>query len=500
MNKKILVFDTTLRDGEQTPGVTLPPEKKVAIAKSLDEFGVDIIEAGMAITSKGEYTAIREIVKQGLKAKIYDGCRLNIKEVELALKLEVDGVQIIVPTSELHQRVKLGKTRQQIENLLVEIIPYAKDHGLEVGVSAEDASRTENNYLIEIAKKIEELKGDRFCYCDTVGVLTPETTYEKISEIRKNVSLKMGIHCHNDFGLATANTIAALKAGADEFHSTINGLGERAGNAATEEIVMALKQLYGVELNLKYNKLFSLSREITDLTGVLVQPNKAIVGANAFTHESGIHTDGMMKDTRMYEPFDPGVIGRKRKYVIGKHSGKSIVKNMLKELGLELTEDRLLILVDKIKNLAEKDKLVTEADIVALAYDIIGSPRKEFVKLDELTVVTGNKITPFASVHIYANNQKYMASGTGVGPVDAAINAIKNATNMFTDIKLENYEVKSITGGTNALVDVAVTLKKGEVERKGRGVSEDIIAASVFAYLSAVNQILILPEENEKQK
>lgn len=500
MDKRILVFDTTLRDGEQTPGVTLSPEKKVALAKSLDEFGVDIIEAGMAVTSRGEYEAIREIARQGLHAKIYDGCRLNIKEVELALELDVNGVQIIVPTSELHQRVKLGKTRQQIEDMLVEVISYAKDHGLEVGVSAEDASRTENNYLIELARRIEELKGDRFCYCDTVGVLTPENAYKNISELRKEVNLKIGIHCHDDFGLATANTIAALKAGADEFHSTINGLGERAGNAATEEIVMALKQLYGVELNLKYNKLFTLSREIANLTGIQVQPNKAIVGANAFTHESGIHTDGMMKDTRMYEPFDPEIIGRKRKYVIGKHSGKSIVKNMLKELGIDLTEDQLLILVDKIKTLAEKDKLVTEADVVALAYDIIGSPRKEFVKLDELTVVTGNKITPFASVHIYANNQKYMASGTGVGPVDAAINAIKNATNMFTDIKLENYEVKSITGGTNALVDVAVTLKRGEVERKGRGVSEDIIAASVFAYLSAVNQILILPEENEKQK
>ncbi|MEM2906868.1 MAG: 2-isopropylmalate synthase, partial [Candidatus Odinarchaeota archaeon] len=403
--KRILVFDTTLRDGEQTPGLTLPPDKKISLAKSLDEFGVDIIEAGMAITSKGESEAIREIAKLGLKAKIYDGCRLNIKEIELALKLDVHGVQIIVPTSELHQRVKLGKTRQEIDELLTEAVTYAKDHGLEVGVSAEDASRTENDYLSELAKKIEGLKGDRFCYCDTVGILTPDSAYKNIGEIRKATKLQIGIHCHDDFGLAAANTIFALKAGADEFHSTINGLGERAGNAATEEVVMALKQLYGVELNLKYNRLFSLSREVSNLTLIPVQPNKAIIGANAFTHESGIHTDGMMKDTRMYEPFDPEIIGRKRKYVIGKHSGKSIIKNTLKELGIELAEDQLLILVDKLKTLADKDKLVTEADIVALAYDIIGSPRTELVKLDELTVVTGNKITPFASVHIYANNQ-----------------------------------------------------------------------------------------------
>lgn len=449
----------------------------------------------MAITSRGEFDAIKEICKLGLKAKIYDGCRLNIKEIDAALSLDVDGVQIIVPTSELHQKVKLKKTRREIDDLVYEAVTYAKTHGLEVGISAEDASRTDITYLIDLFKKVEALKAERVCYCDTVGILTPDQVFGNIEQIKAQVNLRLGIHCHNDFGLATANTILALKAGANEFHSTMNGLGERAGNAATEEVVMALKQLYGVELGLKYDRLFSISREIANLTVIPIQPNKAIIGANAFTHESGIHTDGMMKDVRMYEPFDPEIIGRKRRFVIGKHSGKNIIKSSLSELGIEISEEQLVVLVDKLKTLAEKDKSVTEADLVALAYDIIGSPRKEFVKLDELTVVTGNKITPFASVHIYANNQKYIASGTGVGPVDAAVNAIKNATNMFTDIKLENYEVKSITGGTNALVDVAVTLKKEDIERKGRGVSEDIIAASVLAYLSAVNQILLSPFE-----
>ncbi|MHA1754838.1 MAG: 2-isopropylmalate synthase [Candidatus Odinarchaeia archaeon] len=499
-NKKILIFDTTLRDGEQTPSVSLNPEDKIRIAKELDDFGVHIIEAGMAITSKGEREAIKAIAHSGLHAKIYNGCRIRKTEIDLSLDLDVDGVQIIVPTSKLHQNVKLGKTREEINNMVTEVVEYAKDHGLEVGVSAEDASRTEINYLKQFYNQLQKLKCDRVCYCDTVGILTPEKTFLVIKELTSNLSIPLGIHCHDDFGLATTNTIFAIKAGAMEFHSTINGVGERSGNAATEEIIMALRQLYDLELKVKYTKLFSLSRLVSNLMAVPVQPNKAIIGGNSFTHESGIHTDGMMKDFRMYEPFPPEIIGRKRRYIIGKHSGKKIIENSLKELGIELKNGQLITLVEKVKSLAEKEKTVTEADLVALAYDIIGYPQKEYVKLDELTVVTGNKITPFASVHIQANNRKYVGSGTGVGPVDAAVNAIKNVTGMIMDIKLVNYEVKSITGGTNALVDVSITLSKGDIERKGRGVSEDIIAASVFAYLSALNQILLATEMNNDKK
>jgi len=452
----------------------------------------------MAITSKGERDAIKKISHSNLNAKVYSGCRINKKEIDLAESLGVDGVQIIVPTSELHQKTKLHKSRAEIGQLVEDVVDYAVQKGLEVGVSAEDASRTELDYLISLFKKVEKLNCNRVCYCDTVGLLTPEQAYTQINNITSKIKIPVGIHCHNDFGLATANTIFALNARATEFHATVNGVGERAGNAPLEEIVMALRERYDIDLGVQYQKIFALSREVSNLMAVPVQPNKAIVGANAFTHESGIHTDGMMKDTAMYEPFAPELVGRKRRYLIGKHSGKKIVKNSLKELGIELSDNELLILVEKVKSLAEKEKTITDADLVALSYDILGSPKKEFVKLDEFTVVTGNKITPFASVHILANNKKYLGAGTGVGPVDAAVNAIKNATNMFIDMKLINYEVKSITGGTNALVDVAITLRRGDIDRKGRGVAEDIISASVVAYMSAVNQILLATDKNFK--
>jgi len=495
----ILIFDTTLRDGEQTPGVSLTPEKKLEIARKLDEFGVNIIEAGMTITSLGEREAIKLIANANLNAEVYSGCRMVKTEIEYSKQLGVSGVQIIVPTSKLHQEVKLGKKREEVTKIAVETVKFAKSLGLKVGVSAEDASRTELTYLIELFTKLQDAGVDRVCYCDTVGVLVPEETYKIFRKLVSTLEIPIEVHCHNDFGLATANTIAALKAGAKVFHCTVNGIGERAGNTPVEEVVMVLRQLYNRILPVKYEKIFELSREIALKTNVQVPANKAIVGVNAFTHESGIHTDGMFKDIRMYEPFPPEIVGRKRKYVIGKHSGRNQVKASLEELGFHLTDDQIAAIVQKVKQLAEKSKLVTEADLVALTYEVLGKPLDEFVKLEELTVVTGNKITPLASVHIIANGKKYMAAGTGVGPVDAAVNAIKNATNMITNISLVNYEVKSITGGTNALVDVVITLGRGDIERKGRGVSEDIINASISAYLSAINQILMANDLKSKK-
>ncbi len=330
---------------------------------------------------------------------------------------------------------------------------------------------------------------DRICFCDTVGVLIPERTemiFKKLAELGVQVS----VHCHDDFGLATANSIAALKAGAGQVHVTVNGLGERAGNASLEEVVMTLDALYGYKTKINTTNLYKTSRLVSRLTGVPIAPNKAIVGDNAFTHESGIHAHGILADTSTYEPITPEIVGRTRKIVLGKHAGKSSVQIALKEIGLEASGGQVSEITKRIKELGDKGKRVTDADLQAIAEAVLGYCREARVKLEELIVVSGNKVTPTASVKLIVDNRDIVESGTGLGPVDAAINALRKAIADIADIELEEYRVEAITGGTDALVEVWVKLSKDGKMVTARGARADIIMASVEAVVEGINRLL----------
>ncbi|MCS4541134.1 MAG: 2-isopropylmalate synthase [Euryarchaeota archaeon] len=487
---KIRVLDTTLRDGEQTPGVSLTPEEKLRTARRLDELGIDIIEAGSAITSEGERQAIKLIANAGLNAEICSFSRPIQSDIDLALACDVDSIHLVVPTSDIHLQYKLKKTREQVNEMAIKAIEYAKAHGLIVELSAEDASRTNISHLKEFYKAGIEAKADRCCFCDTVGVMTPENTTQIFQELKKEIKVPVAAHCHDDFGLAVANTLASLRGGAEEFHATINGIGERAGNASLEEIVMSLISFYGTKLNIKTELLVETSKLVERLTGIPVPPNKAIVGEHAFAHEAGIHTHGVLAYPGTYEPITPEMVGHRRRFILGKDVGSHAIKVMLKEVGLEPTEDELKQVVNRVKELGDKGKKITDADLQSIAESVMGVIGEKFVELNELTVVTGNRVTPTASVRLKIRDQEFLQSATGVGPVDAALNAIQKVLGELADVNLDQYRVEAITGGTDALVEVHVKLRRNNQIVTARGSASDIVMASVEAMLAGINRLL----------
>jgi D-citramalate synthase len=489
--EKIRFFDTTLRDGEQTPGVSLTPENKLRIARRLDELGVDVIEAGFAAASKGELQAIKLISNEGLKAEICSMARAVKNDIEAVVESDADSVHLVVPTSDLHLRYKLKKTREEVLKLTGDCVQYAKDHGLTVELTAEDSTRSDLEYVKQVFSTGISFGADRICPADTVGVLTPERSYYMFSEMRRAFKVPISAHCHNDFGMAAANSIAALLAGANQVHVTVNGLGERAGNAAFEEIVMALNALYGVKLPIRTELIFDTSQLVARLTGIYVQPNKAIVGRNAFAHESGMHTHGILSNPFTYEPISPETIGAARHLVAGKHAGSHGIRAALEQMRLKPSDEQLKEIFQRVKNLGDKGKEVTDADLQAIAEAVMGLPKIRPIQLKELTVVTGDKVTPTASVKIEVNSKLITEAATGVGPVDAAINAIRKAVSAVTEMQLDEYSVKAITGGTDAVVEVIVRLRKGNRIVTATGARGDIVMASVDAVLSAANLLMI---------
>lgn len=487
---EIKVLDTTLRDGEQTPGVSLTPSEKLRIASRLVDIGIDYIEAGSAITSEGERDSIKAVTSQGYETEILSFSRPLTIDIDYCLECDVDAVNLVVPTSDLHIFDKLKTTKENLLEMSNSAIDYCKDHGLIVELSAEDASRTSVDFLKAVFSQGIEHGADRVCVCDTVGIFTPDTSYEMFSALKQDLNVPISCHCHNDFGLAVANTLAAIKGGAEEFHSTINGIGERAGNTSFEETVVSINRLlpqFSTSINIK--EIYSISKLVARLTGVYIQPNKAIVGENAFAHESGIHSDGIIKNSATYEPMTPELVGRTRKFVIGKHMGTHGLNNRLKELGLEVNKNQLQQICDNIKDLADKGKSVTDVDLQAIADNVLDINHEDLIQLDEITIVSGNKVMPTASIKLNINGNQILKAGVGVGPVDAAINAI-NSVSEFKDIELVEYHVDAITGGTDAFIDVIVKLQKGDKIISARGTEPDIIDASVKAYIAGVNRLL----------
>jgi D-citramalate synthase len=465
----------------------LIPDNKLRIAQRLDELGVDVIEAGFAAVSEGEMEAVSLIAHQGLHAEISSAGRGTRGDIDAVLRSGASTMSMIIPTSDLHIECKLRKNREQVLHATQDCVQYAKDHGLKVDLLAEDATRSDFDYLLKVFQTAVDAGVDRVTSCDTVGILTPDRSFEFFTKLIDQIKVPVGVHCHNDFGMAVANTVAALGAGAQEAHGTINGLGERAGNAALEEIVITLRSLYKLDLNIKTELLYNTSQLVSRLTGIHMQPNKAVVGENAFTHESGIHTQGVLANPLTYEPIAPELVGCTRRIAPGKHSGSNAIRADLAYMGLKPTETQFRDIFQRIKELGDKGKSVMDADVLAIAEAVMGLTGEKPIILEEMTYVGGNKVTSTASVRLKLLGKEVWGSAIGVGPVDATINAVKNAIAEKEPITLEQYDVKAITGGTDAMVEVVVHMRRAGRTVTAMGVREDIVKASMDAVISGMN-------------
>ena len=490
---KVRIFDTTLRDGEQTPGVSITPEQKVQIAIKLDELGIDAIEAGFPVVSHGESIAIKKITKQGLKAEICGLARAVKSDIDAAINCDLAYIHTFIATSDIHMQFKLRMNREQVLEKAAWAVEYAKKHGIQVEFSAEDATRSDRTFLNQVFKAVANAGVDRLDIPDTVGYATPQYIEQIVKEVQSNTELPISMHCHNDFGLAVANSISGINAGAACAHVTINGLGERAGNASLEEFVMALQCLYARKHNVKTELLYETSRFISNTMGIIVQPNKAIIGENAFGHESGIHTHGIINNPLTYEPISPDLVGRKRWLQAGKHAGAHGIKAMLESFGIKPTDKELYDIVEKQKNLADKGKSITTAELLSITSDIMHNNKfEEKFKLYDFHIVTGLNIIPTAVVRLNTEGKDFIASEIGVGPVDAALKAIQKIAGEMANIKIREYRLDSITGGSDALAEVSVKVedKNGNVV-SARKAGEDVVVASVQAMLDAINKVML---------
>ncbi|PWR74697.1 2-isopropylmalate synthase [Methanospirillum lacunae] len=494
-NRRFRFFDTTLRDGEQTPGVSLTPVNKLEIAAALSDIGVDVIEAGSAVASEGEREAIRLIADAGLAAECCTYVRALNQDIDCAAEAGADSVHLVVPVSDLHISKKMQKTREEVHAMAMSAVAYAKERGLIVELSGEDASRADQEFLAMLYRDGIESGADRLCFCDTVGVLTPERATEIIPPL---CMAPLSIHCHNDLGLALATTLAAFKAGASCSHVTVNGLGERAGNTPFEEVIMSLETLYGYKTGIDTKKIYPLSTLVSRLTGVPFATNKPIVGTMAFTHESGIHAHGLFRDSRTYEPISPESVGRQRRIVLGKHSGSASVKAALTELGYSPNPRQLEEIVKRVKALGDEGRRVSDTDVMAIADAVMLLECKPIISVKQFTVVSGSNILPTASVTMEVNGEEVTGAATGDGPVDAALRVLQQSVASAGDIRLDEYHVEAITGGTDAMVDVTVKLRKDGRTITSRGARTDIIQASVEAVVTGMNRLL--RELDEKRR
>jgi 2-isopropylmalate synthase len=492
---KVRIFDTTLRDGEQTPGVSVTPEQKIQIAIKLDELGVDVIEAGFPIVSHGEMTAIKTISQYGLKSEICALARAVQADIDAVINCDVNYVHTFIATSDIHMQHKLRMSREQVLEKAIWSVDYAKKHGMRVEFSAEDATRSDREFLRRVFKAVADAGADRLDIPDTVGYATPQYIAQIVTDVKAetNNEVPISMHCHDDFGLAVANTISGIDAGASCAHVTINGLGERAGNASLEEFVMALQCLYNKKHNIKTELLYETSRYISNTMGIVVQPNKAIIGENAFGHESGIHTHGIISNPLTYEPISPEIVGRRRWLQAGKHAGAHGIKAMLEDFGIRPSDKQLQEIVEKQKSVADKGKSITTAELLSITSDVMHNNKfEEKFKLYDFHILTGMNTIPTAVVRLNTDGKDFIASEIGVGPVDAALKAIQKIAVEMASIKIREYRLDSITGGSDALAEVSVKVedKTGNIV-SARKAGEDVVVASVQAMVDAINKVML---------
>ena len=500
---RIRVFDTTLRDGEQTPGISLSPDQKLAIAKKLDDLGVDAIEAGFPVISEGELKAVKMITKEGLSCDICGLARTNKKDIDAAVDGGLNYIHTFIATSDIHLEYKLKMTREQALAKAIEAVEYAKSRGLEVEFSAEDATRTNRDFLKQVFGEVAKAGADRIDIPDTVGYATPEYISQITKDAIEVTNLPISLHCHNDFGLAVANALAGIRAGAQCAHVTINGIGERAGNASLEEFAMSLQCLQWdqkYETGIKSELIYETSRFVEKMVGIPVQPNKAIVGVNAFGHESGIHTHGVLNNPLTYEPISPELVGRKRWLQVGKHAGIHGMNAMLEEYGIKPTETQAKTILDKVKVLGDQGKQVTDVELLSIASEVLGeSGIKRIVHLTGFSVSTGIGTMPYAFVKLNIDGEDFIGTDYGVGPVDAALNAIQKITGKISEIRIKDYGLASISGGSNALCEVTVRVEdKDRNKVSAKSVGEDIVTTSVQAVIDGINRIMLKKMLKEK--
>ncbi|MGL5646491.1 MAG: 2-isopropylmalate synthase [Clostridium sp.] len=497
MKKKIYIFDTTLRDGEQTPGVSLNPREKLEIAKALESLGVDVIEAGFPVTSKGDFEGVKLISENIKNSTVNALARANKKDIDVAYEA-IKGankrrIHIFLATSDIHMKYKLKMSREEVLEKIFEMVSYAKSLVEEVEFSPEDASRTEKEFLYKVLERAIEGGATILNIPDTVGYTIPTEFGELIKGIKENVrgieKAIISVHCHNDLGLAVANSLEAVKNGAEQVECAVNGLGERAGNAALEEIIMAIKtrkDIYDFNLDVNTEKIYRVSSLVSHYTGVNVQPNKAIVGKNAFAHESGIHQHGILSNRETYEIMTPESVGFKtNNLVLGKHSGRHAFEDRVKELGYDIDKVSINEAFIKFKEVADKKKEISDKDIEA----ILNHGRiniKEKYKLKSFNVSTGNNITSTATVMLEIDGEVKEEAACGDGPVNALYNAIERVLDKKRIVK--DYSINAITSGADALGEVSVKLESENSKVIGRGVSTDVIEASILAYVNALNK------------
>ncbi len=498
MTREIKIFDTTLRDGEQSPGATMNIAEKLSIARQLARMGVDIIEAGFAYSSSGDFDAIRKIALEVEGPTICSLARAKPDDIDSAWQALKGGANIrihtFISTSDIHLKHQFRMTRDEALKRAVDMVERAKGYVDDVEFSPMDATRSEVNYLCEVLEATIEAGAQTVNIPDTVGYTTPKEFGDLISAIRKQVAnidqAVISVHCHNDLGLAVANSLAAVYAGAGQVECTINGIGERAGNAALEEIVMSLrtrKDIFKADTGIVTEEITKASRLVSKITGMQVQPNKAIVGMNAFAHESGIHQDGLLKEKLTYEIMMPESVGAgKTSIVLGKHSGRHAFLTRLEALGYHPNEAELNKAFERLKKLADQKKEIFDEDLEALISEEMARPIERY-RLVSIHSESGSELKPTATIELEIDGKGHKKTGHGDGVVDAAYKTIASITE--TKSVLREYLVKGITGGTDALGDVSVVLEEGGKRVKGHGADTDIIIASVHAYLNALNKL-----------
>ncbi|MDD3379214.1 MAG: 2-isopropylmalate synthase [Candidatus Methanomethylophilaceae archaeon] len=488
--KDIQIFDTTLRDGEQAPGIALSQDDKVRIALALDDLGVDIMEVGFAASGETEKETIKKIADQNLNATLCSLARSTRSDIDAVIDTGVDYIHTFIATSDLHMKYKLKMTPEEVKSRAVDSVEYARAHGMRVQFSCEDATRSNLDFMKEVLLEVQNAGACAVNIPDTVGVIIPKAMEHLISEIHKTVKIPISVHCHNDMGLAVANTIAAVDGGASICHVCVNGIGERTGNAALEEVCLNLFANYGVQ-TVDMSKIAATSKIVERVTGFNMAYNKPIVGRNAFAHESGIHVHGIMNNTATYEPFLPELVGEDRHIIIGKHSGVHSIQDRLDKLKIKFPADHMSELMDTIKKMAISGKTIDDAELIAITDNILykkGMTRR-IVSLDQLAVMTGKDLTSTATVSITIKGEKRTTAEIGVGPVDAAINAIKKAVN--SNITMEEYKLSAITGKSDSICEVTVMVKNVQNDGNlavGHAVGLDIVETSVDATMAAINK------------
>jgi 2-isopropylmalate synthase len=498
MARRVLIFDTTLRDGEQSPGATMNTQEKLLVAKQLEKLGVDVIEAGFPVSSEDDFNAVSMIARTIKNCEIAGLCRANKVDIDRAWEAvkgaKYPRIHTFISTSDIHLKHQLKKSRKEVLEDAVAAVKHSRSYIDNVEFSAMDATRSDPEYLIKVVQAVVKAGAKIVNIPDTVGYTLPFEFGELIRALMERVdgikNVILSVHCHNDLGLAVANSLAAVKEGARQVECTINGLGERAGNASLEEIVMAIrtrKEAFDCTTGIKTEQLFPSSRLVSKITGINCQPNKAIVGANAFAHESGIHQDGLLKAKLTYEIMTPQSVGiPKSNLVLGKHSGRHAFRDRITELGYVLSDDELNLAFKRFKALCDVKKNIYDEDIEMIIMDEIYKIPEKY-KLVYLTVVCGNMTVPTATVRIEVDGQICQEAGFGDGPVDATFKAIRRI--IKTESTVAKFYVNAITGGTDAQGEAFVKLEEKGASVIGKGVDTDIVVASGKAYVNALNKI-----------